>query len=185
MDLVDGELPWRSMTIPDSTPVVGIARLHVDRRTKANVAVVRFPASWSRPAIGHYNSAEQFVVLAGSLEVSGIRYGEGDFAYLPAFADRAESRAPGGCLAVAWFSGPPAWSLGPAPLALTEPPMHGRVGVPPGDAGGGAYSRDRAPVVPIDATTELLWPTSARWCLLPPGGIPPQLPGPVLIRPWQ
>ncbi len=184
IDLVGDDLPWRSMTIPDSTPDVDISRLHVDRRSKANVAVVRFPASWARPGVGHYDCAEQFVVLAGALDVSGIRYLEGDFGYLPANADRSESHAPGGCVAIAWFSGPPAWSAGPASPAAAEPALHGRLDNPPGDAGGGAYGRDRAPLMPVETTTELLWPASRQWCLLPPGGLPPQLPGPVLIRPW-
>jgi len=183
LDLSGGDLPWRSMTIPYSTPDVDVSRLHVDPRTKANVALVRFPASWARPGVGHYDCAEQFVVLTGSLEVSGTCYVVGDFGYLPALTPRSDSRAPRGCLAVAWFSGPPRWT--PEPATPAEPVLHGRVDLVPGNAGGGAYSRDRAPNMAVETTTELLWPSSAQWCLLPPGGVPPQLPGPVLIRRWH
>jgi hypothetical protein len=185
IDLRTGDLPWRLMTIPDSTPDVSLCRLHVEPRTKASVAVVRFPPGWARAGVGHYRCAEQFVVLSGRLEVSGIVYVEGEYGYLPARAARSASRAPGGCLAVAWFSGPPAWAAGPALAAPAEPALHGRVGDPPGGVGGGAEGRDRAPAAPVEATTELLWSESGRWCLLPSGATPPSIPGPVLIRRWH
>jgi hypothetical protein len=185
IDLRGGDLPWRSMAIPDSAPSVELARLHVDQRTKASVALVRFPPGFARPGVGHYQCAEQFVVLGGAIDVSGIRYVEGDYAYLPARTDRADSGSPGGCLAVAWFSGPPVWSAGRSSAPPDEPGLHGRVGDPAGSVGGGAYGRDRVAAGPVDVTTELLWPGSRLWCLLPAGATPPPLPGPVLVREWS
>ena len=180
------DLPWRSMTIPDSNLDVELTRLHLDPRTRANVALVRFPAGWARPGVGHYDCAEQFVVLDGGLEVSGVRFGEGEFGYLPARTVRAASGvAPGGCLAVAWFSGPPRWSVGPPASPPVEEVLHGRVGHPPGDVGGGACGLDGTPTGPVDSITELLWPELGGWCVLPAGALSPRLPGPVVLRRWQ
>jgi ChrR Cupin-like domain len=186
-DLRRDALPWRSMTIPESTPDVELTRLHADRCTSASVALVRFPPGWTRPGSGHYRCAEQFVVLGGAIEVSGTAYLEGEYAYLPARMVRNRSRSQGGCLALAYFSGRPDWSVDPPAAPSDEPPLHGRVCDfdQPTDAGGGSYGSGRVATGPVDVTTELLWPESGLWCLLAAGAEAPSLPGPVLVREWR
>lgn len=186
VDLHAADLPWRSITIPGSAPQVELVRLHADARTSASVSLVRFPAGWYRPGIGHYHCAELFVVLKGSIEVSGLHYAEGYYGYLPARASRVDSRSREGCLAVAWFSGAPAWSAGPPPVPPDEAPRRGRFGVPRQllDIGGGACRCDPVPAGPVAVTTELLWPESGKWCLVPSGAVPPLLPGSALLRRW-
>jgi hypothetical protein len=186
VDLHAADLPWRSITIPGSAPKVGLVRLHADTRTSASVSLVRFPAGWDRPGVGHYQCAELFVVLDGSIEVSGVHYAEGYYGYLPARASRIDSRSREGCLAVGWFSAVPAWSADPPLVPPDEAPRRGRLGAPgqPLDIGGGACRCDRVPAGPVAVTTELLWPGSGKWCLVPSGALPPALPGTALLRRW-
>ena len=186
IELRAGDLRSRPMTIPGSTPDVDLTRLHVDERTRASVSLVRFPPGWARPGVGHYRCAELFVVLNGALEVSGVRYAADNYGYLPARVARADSRSQDGCLAVAWFSGPAAWSDGLPPEPAGEAALDGRLGKgdPPAGVGGGAYGSDRVPAGPVEVPTELLWVELGRWCLLPSGATPPPLPGPVLVRHW-
>ena len=72
-------------------------------------ALVRFPAGWSRPATGHYRVDEDFWILEGELEMSGITYGPEQGALIPAGTPRSQSRSEAGALAVARFDGPAAW----------------------------------------------------------------------------
>lgn len=105
-------LPWTPFTIPGSDPPVELVRLEVDRADGSSTSLVRFPPGWSRPEAGHYVCGEEFVVLAGGLTVSGVAYGPGDRGWIPDGGTRSGSRSAGGALAVAWFSGVPAWVAG-------------------------------------------------------------------------
>jgi hypothetical protein len=191
VDLRGGRLDWRAVPIPAASPLVRLARLHVDAASRATVSVVEFPPGWSRAQLGHYGCAEEFVVLDGSLVVSGVRYAAGDYAYLPPRVPRSASRSETGCLTVAWFSGPIHWYAGRGPSS-TEPPRALRLPVadasrPEDHTGGTAYGASAAPADPAPTTTDLLWPGAARWCLVPAGATPPpvDLAGPVLIRRWS
>lgn len=112
-----GRHDWGSTTIPGSAPEVAILRLHVDPTTRASTSLVRFPAGWARPGIGHYPVGEEILVLDGELVVSGVRYRAGDYGWLPPYARRAASATPTGALCLAWFSGPPVWTPGEAEWA--------------------------------------------------------------------
>lgn len=101
-------LPDRDYLIPGSTSPVRLARLHV-RPDGGSTSLVRFPPGWTRPARGHYLAGEEFVVLDGTLHVSGITYRDGDYGWIPAGSLRFDSESPAGALAVALFDGPPAW----------------------------------------------------------------------------
>lgn len=173
----------RPTTIPSATPDFALLRLHLDRATKATVSLVAFPAGWSRPDLGYFSCAEEFVMIEGDLAVSGVRYGPGDYAYLPAGLPRTDSRSDAGCLTVAWFSGPPRWHFG----ALDgEPPT--AVRMPLAGArrpGGGAYGSPDAPKGPVTVDTDVFWLGAHRWCFAPAGAPLPAIPGgPVLIRHW-
>lgn len=195
VDLRRDELDWRTTTIPESTPDVAIARLHLDAPTRATVSVVRFPAGWSRPGTGRYTCAEEFVVLDGGLVVGGVHFAAGDYGYLAPGASRTDSGSDGGCLTVAWFSGPPRWISGPpttsgvaavrAPVALARRPRGD-------DVPGAAYGGHHLPAAPVPAVTDIVWPHAARWCLLPAGAAPKGpdartarlADGPLLVRHW-
>jgi hypothetical protein len=81
-------------------------------------AFVRFPMGWSRPDVGHYAVAEEFVVLEGSLTLNGKTWNAGAHVWVPAFERRHDLGSPTGCLVFAWFSGTPRW----IPGEPTQPP---------------------------------------------------------------
>lgn len=181
-------LDVRAVTIPGSSPDVRLARLHVDPATRASVCLVRFPAGWSRPGVGSYGCAEEFAVLDGWIQVSGTRFGVGDYCYLPAGTPRADSRSGPGCLTVAWFSGPVRWTPGSPVTPARVGAVRARVGDArrPRDAvPGGCAGAVEPPAGPVDVPTEVLWVGARRWCLVPAGAhVPARAGGPVLVRWW-
>jgi hypothetical protein len=103
------EPAWRTITLDDSAPPVGFARLDGDRASGAFAALVRFPAGWTRPGTGRYAVDEELLVLEGELRMSGVAYRVDDYAHLPAGYVRAGSAAPREALVIAFFSGPADW----------------------------------------------------------------------------
>jgi hypothetical protein len=185
VDLSTATLAWRELTMPGSTPPVRTAQL-CSSPTGASTFAVRFPAGWRRPGTGHYLVAEQFVVLDGTLEVSGVRYAAGDAGHLPAAADRTDSGSDHGCLAVAWFEGPPRW-IAAAGAGAVAGGGHAIVAdvLAGTELGGGAtVVADPATLVP-HAPAELLWVAARTWCVVLPGEPVPPLPGPAVVRIWQ
>lgn len=104
-----GDLDWRPYTIPGSAPRVELARMRANGETGSFLAMVRFPAGWARPGSGHYLCGEEFVVLEGEIQVSGVTYRAGDTVWFPAGRERRDSRSDAGATALAWFSGPAEW----------------------------------------------------------------------------
>ncbi len=94
--------------MPGSTPAVAMQRLEAGEGWSRSV--VEFPPGFSRPGAGWYAADEEFFLLSGDLVVSGISYGPGDYAYLPAGYVRSATSSQDGALAIAWFSAPPAWT---------------------------------------------------------------------------
>src|SRR2546427_2459649 len=104
-----GEPAWRTITIEDSSPPVGFARLDGDRTSGAFAALVRFPAGWTRPGTGRYAVDEELLVLEGEFRMSGVAYRIDDYAHLPGGYVRADSMAPRDTLVIAFFSGRADW----------------------------------------------------------------------------
>lgn len=175
------------LTIPDSGPPVRMTRLHVDRRSSASVALVRFPAGWTRALAGHYLCGEEFVVLAGCIAVGDQQYRQGDWAWLPPLSNRGVSSSPDGACALAWFSGPASWTAGPGEdgralrgslsVGTGRPELAGVPGrsyvVP--DVGGSYASVDR----------DLLLPDRPSWAFVAAGRAAPDTTGLVLVREWS
>ncbi|MFI0353377.1 hypothetical protein [Actinomadura sp. 9N407] len=173
-------LPWKPFTIPGSTPAVDLMRLEADPADGASTLLVRFPPGWNRPGPGHYLSGEEFVVLEGALTVSGVLYGPGDRGWVPAGATRRDSGTETGALALAWFSGAPAYVEGEAaepsgrtaertPL-LTVPIPDGGLPLRSGDTGE-TRLYERAPAS-FAAAARVLWPDGTdgpRWTAFGPG----------------
>lgn len=136
-----GEIASQELEIPGGNPAVHTARLHVDDASRASTLLVRFPAGWERPSAGSYSSAEEFVLLDGTIEMNDITYRAGDWVYVPAGAERRNTVAPGGALALARFAGPARWRPGEghdtAPLTTSlaaSPPGTGASPLGPGTA---------------------------------------------------
>ncbi|WP_157963695.1 cupin domain-containing protein [Actinocorallia populi] len=180
VDLDAPGLAWADVAMPASSAPVRLVRLHADEATGSSVSLVRFPPAWTRPGTGHYTCAEEFAVLDGRISVSGVDHPAGTHAYLPGLATRAASAAgAGGCLAVAWFSGPPRWRDGVADGA----PAPGRAG-----RGGRSVllgSLAELPGRPAGAGgLDMTFLDARAWAYVPSGGPLPELPGRVLVRRW-
>lgn len=117
--LAFAELEWQSAPMPGSNGAVALARLP-DIGDGAFRAFVRFPACWSRPGAGHYAVAEEFLVLGGDLTLDGHTWQAGGYAWIPARRMRTGSRSVDGCLAFAWFGGPPRWVAGKAATPVND-----------------------------------------------------------------
>src|SRR5215207_4742018 len=87
---------------------IGVKRLSTDHESGASSSLVELPPRWSRPATGYYERDEEFYVLAGDLTISGVRYTEHTYAFLPAGYTRSDCFSEGGALLMAFFdrSGP-------------------------------------------------------------------------------
>lgn len=121
---------WQPFDIPDGTQPVQMAQLRYERDTRALTVFVRFPKGWQRPVTGFYEAAEDVLFLDGTLEMDGIAYAAGDWAYVPAYKARAGSIAHTDVLALARFSAAPRWHIGDGdPI---EPSAHRRF-APTGD----------------------------------------------------
>lgn len=187
--LLEDAAGWFELVIPDATPAVRLLRLHVDPRTRASVALVAFPPGWSRPGAGHYVAGEEFVVLTGSLAVSGHEHRAGSWAWIPPCATRSDSHSQRGALALAWFSGPVLWRGAVGDQSATSEVTYGqptpgrlrrhRSGVP-----GSSHVVAALGNAPLDMEQDLLSLPDLSWTLLPANHRPPPLNGPVLVRLW-
>ena len=109
-ELAFASLSWREAPMPGATPVEMALLPKLD--DGGFRAFVRFPKGWARPDIGHYSVAEEFVVLEGSLSLSGRTWKTGEHAWVPAFERRHDLASHTGCLVFAWFGGTPRWIPG-------------------------------------------------------------------------
>lgn len=111
-------LEWNPAPMPQSSGAVQLAQLP-DLGDGAFRAFVRFPAGWERAAHGHYEVAEEFLVLQGALSFNEHTWQAGAYGWIAARRARHLLRTEGGCLVFAWFGGAPRWRRGdPATPAL-------------------------------------------------------------------
>jgi hypothetical protein len=94
----------RSVPMPESSLPIQSALLHLDVETRGRTLVVRFPAGFTREALGHYLAGEEFMVLDGALELMGETFARGDWGWVPPSATRWGFASPEGALVYAWFS---------------------------------------------------------------------------------
>lgn len=185
---LDALRPSRSAVIPASSWPVAIERLHLDVVTRATVSLVVFPPGWAREETGAYGCAEEFVVLDGSLAVSGLDFVAGEWVHLPAGWVRSRSASRAGARALAFFSGVPAWlpgdPAGPPVAGFAHGRPHGILrGRSPGVQGMVEVETDRPTTVSV--TRDVLSLGDHTWALVPPGEpVPEQLAGPWLVRRW-
>lgn len=71
---------------------------------------MRFPKGWERSSPGSYLSAEEFIVLEGSLEMNGRGFQANDWVYVPDRVTRRNTASPDGALTLASFLGPSRWT---------------------------------------------------------------------------
>jgi hypothetical protein len=170
---------WEAVHLPGSEPAIRRAVLHREGRGGRSVLAVEFPAGWRRPAAGHFLVDEEFLVLRGRLEISGVEVRAGEVAVVPAGALRADSAAgPEGCLAVAWFGGVPGWLPGPAPDPVGPITRRRVEGVLLLEGGAARPHPGREVTGPADVVT-----TEGAWTEVPAGGTLPLPDRDALVRP--
>lgn len=183
--LTSADLPWSRVRLEGADADVDLVELHRDPLTRARSLLVRFPPGWRRPGPGFYACAEEVLVIEGAVSVSGTTVSAGEYAFFPPFLTRTASLSPSGCLALAWFSAAPRWSMGTA--GATDAVVHTSVAQLRRSAGnevqGSAHLVEQADGV-ADAPAEVVSTTSWRWCFRDEGERIPSLAPPLLVRRW-
>lgn len=111
----------RSVPMPDANSEVRSALLHRDEQTRARTLVVEFPPGFCRPVAGRYQAGEEFLVLAGELDLAGRKLVAGDWAWLPPGVLRRNFSSVPGAIVYAWFSAGNEWQASDEELPC--PPM--------------------------------------------------------------
>lgn len=120
--LAFASLTWREAPMPGASPVeMALLPKLADGGFRA---FVRFPPGWSRPDVGHYAVAEEFLVLEGELGLNGRTWKAGQIGWIPAWQRRHDLRSPAGCLVFAWFGGTPRWMPGEPAQPAGGGPAH-------------------------------------------------------------
>ena len=121
-ELAFASLSWREAPMPGASPVsMALLPKLPDGGFRA---FVRFPTGWSRPEVGYYAVAEEFLVLEGVLSLNGKLWKKGDLAWIPAWQRRRDLGSMTGCLVFAWFGGTPRWIPGEPAQAISGPQHH-------------------------------------------------------------
>lgn len=177
---------WVDQEIPGGSAPVRLHRLWLDRASKASVSLVRFPPGWERTATGSYAVAEEFVVLAGVLEMNGRHHGAGCWAFVPADACRQDTRTPDGALALAWFGGVPTWQPGwyDVRRRTASGPADALGVLMAPSAGHGGSEVVSGPLAPAPGVRDALDVERWTWTWLPAGAGLPDRVDRLLVRSW-
>ena len=116
--LAFASLTWREAPMPGASPVA--MALLPKLADGAFRAFVRFPPGWARMQRGHYEAAEEFIVLEGDLALDERRWKDGGYAWIAPWRLRTHLRSERGCLVFATFSSTPRW-LAADPAKTAEP----------------------------------------------------------------
>ena len=99
-------LPWDDTVLIDARPGASARVLSHDPDDGACSLVVRYPAGYSRgPEC--FDADEEFIVLAGSIEIDGVAYGRHDYAHLPRGLPRSGLHSAGGAEVLTFWSSHP------------------------------------------------------------------------------
>ena len=107
-------LPWRSDALGGARPGTQARVLSRDADDGACSLIVRYPAGYERG--GEWLDVdEEFIVLAGQIEVDGVSYGRLDYAHLPRGLPRSGQRSAAGAEVLTFFSAEPRAHASPPP----------------------------------------------------------------------
>jgi len=106
------DLPWRNDLLPRPFADLDCRILSIDREQGACSVLLRYPAGWRRTGPEHLSAAHELFVLDGELEISGLRYGIDNYAYLPAGTTHHNWGSRNGAVVLTFFDGAPMGSAG-------------------------------------------------------------------------
>src|SRR4051794_6833836 len=106
VDLDAPDLTWLEHAIAGADLPARMVMLHVDAERGTRTVLVQFPPGWKRDAVGHQPAGEEMVILSGSLSISGVTAGLGDYLVVEPRATRSATSVADDTRAVVWFSGP-------------------------------------------------------------------------------
>jgi len=95
--------------IPDGSVPVGVSYLLKGPVGRDLTLLVAFPDGWQRTVPGHYEAAEEVVVLSGRIEIGDLVLDAGDWGFMPSGWLRTSMRTVGETVCVARFFGPARW----------------------------------------------------------------------------
>lgn len=190
---IDEILDWALFDIPGGSAPVRLHVLRDESDTRARTLLVRFPAGWERTQTGYYESAEELVVLDGTLRMCGATYDPGDWGFVHAGTIRFGMSVDRPTLVLARFFGPARWvAAATAPAApwrsslddaaMDEPSPLGAGRATPLRAGESWFVDDVPGGMRAAADTELLSPPGRVWTWTPAGEPFPDLDGPCFCR---
>ncbi len=149
----------------------------------------RFPAGFERPGPGGYQVSEDFLVLDGLLQLEGITIERGTVCSVPAGYVRTMMRTSGGCTVLAWFGGPPDYrsadelSGQPGQGLRAVRVLHDVTARPLLRAAQATWRIvDAAMLTPLERPVDIVDLELRTWYLVGPGGPPPVIAGPLLVR---
>jgi mannose-6-phosphate isomerase-like protein (cupin superfamily) len=114
-------LPWQAAGADHVRPGTQVKTLSEDGDSGARTELLRYPAGWRLDRPHHLACDEEFYVLAGSLAVGSVTYGEGDYGYLPAGMPRPDMHSAAGASVLTFFESRPRNVLGDEPGEAYDP----------------------------------------------------------------
>ncbi|NKB43019.1 MAG: DUF4437 domain-containing protein [Alphaproteobacteria bacterium] len=107
------DLEWQANVLPTPFADVECKILSMDEESGACSAILRYPSGWSQPETQYLTADHEFLVLDGSMEISGHSYPFDSYAYLPAGHTHEAWKTNDGMVALTFFSATPNASPGP------------------------------------------------------------------------
>lgn len=152
---------WRTVPMDGANLPLDVVPLASD--ADEFVILARFPAGFVRDVPGGYHAAETFLVLDGELTLDGHVVVRGDLTHVPAERVRENMHTVGGCLALAWFSGPAAF-VPPDQLGASEGDLR-TVRVTDAPRGPLLDTPEAAWKIEVSTAGESIDPQLSRWSL--------------------
>jgi len=188
VDLDAGDLTWLEHNIAGSDQPAKLVMLHADADRGTRTVLVEFPPGWRRDAVGHQPAGEEMVLLSGSLTMSGLTVGLGDYLTVEPRATRSATSVTDGTRALVWFSGPGGgWTEGEAANAGTatvSPLIPGEQRGAHPELVGTVTVHDELAAQTFDHDVDVLWTAALAWAHVPAGVEIPARDGQAIVHHW-
>lgn len=113
-------LPWQPSHWAH-LPGCQVKFLSRDPDSGAVSLLLRFPSGWAAREAGFLGTAEELLVIEGTLELDGRRYGQDCYGWFPPGHRHAVREAPGGAVALVFYDADPLWTAGDPPAGRPAP----------------------------------------------------------------